>query len=204
MTLVGGGLYLADRGGLRANAQAGTQGLTPMLATTGLSADAAGLDAIFRTAQTMQAGRWQAIVIHDSGELVGTPASLDERARKQGLRGLGHQFVIGNGSGMADGELFVSQRWMDQVAGAHTAGDNAEWFNRQAIGICLVGDGNRQRFSPAQIKRLHELTRVLCVRLGIPPDRVYLHSQIAPTTSPGRLFPEATMRTQLQASLIAR
>jgi N-acetyl-anhydromuramyl-L-alanine amidase AmpD len=171
MTLVGGGLYLADRGGLRANAQAGTQGLTPMLATTGLSADAAG---------------------------------LDERARKQGLRGLGHQFVIGNGSGMADGELFVSQRWMDQVAGAHTAGDNAEWFNRQAIGICLVGDGNRQRFSPAQIKRLHELTRVLCVRLGIPPDRVYLHSQIAPTTSPGRLFPEATMRTQLQASLIAR
>jgi N-acetyl-anhydromuramyl-L-alanine amidase AmpD len=115
-----------------------------------------------------------------------------------GLRSLGYHFVVGNGNGMDDGELFVSSRWMQQQAGAHTAGDNADWFNRQAIGICLVGDGDRQRFSPTQLRRTMQLAQLLAQRLGIPSDRVYLHSQIAPTTSPGRFFPEAELRTSLR------
>ena len=200
MLTVGGGLYLADSGRLD-SARSG--GITPMLATTptGGMTDAAGsgggLDAILRTTNPVQGGRWQAIVIHDSGDLVGTPVRMDEQARARGLRGLGHHFVIGNGGGMADGELFVSQRWMDQTHGAHAAGVNADWFNRNAVGICLVGDGNRRRFSAAQATRLHEVVRLLCQRLSIPADRVYLHSQIAPTSSPGRLFSEASLRQAL-------
>ncbi len=196
MVFVGGGLYLADAGRLGAGVSTDpTTGITPLLATT--SVGPSGIDSILRTATPVQPGRWQAIVIHDSGQLAATPAQMDEAARRQGLRGLGYQFVIGNGNGMSDGELFVSQRWMDQTAGAHAAGDNADWFNRNAIGICLVGDGNRQRFSPAQCKRLHETVRMLCERLGIPADRVYLHSQIAPTSSPGRMFQEAALRQAL-------
>lgn len=196
MIFVGGGLYLADAGRLPAgfNAQP-TTGVTPLLATANLGQQ--GLDAVLRPPTPVQQGRWQAIVIHDSGQMAATPAQMDDAARRQGLKGLGYQFVIGNGNGMADGELFVSQRWMDQAPGAHAAGDNADWFNRNAIGICLVGDGNRQRFSPAQSKRLLETVRLLCERLGIPADRVYLHSQIAPTSSPGRLFQEAALRQAL-------
>jgi N-acetyl-anhydromuramyl-L-alanine amidase AmpD len=170
---------------------------TSTLPTTPAAAPSA-LEAVLRTTQPVQANRWQAIVIHDTGQLVGTPATLDDRARSMGLRSLGYHFVVGNGNGMDDGELFVSSRWMQQQAGAHTAGDNADWFNRQAIGICLVGDGDRQRFSPTQLRRTMQLAQLLAQRLGIPSDRVYLHSQIAPTTSPGRFFPEAELRTSLR------
>ncbi len=192
MFVVGGGLYLADSGRLD---EARRNGLTPLVATTTTGGSA--LDGILQTTSPVKPGRWQAIVIHDSGDLVGTPATMDEKARKLGLRGLGYHFVIGNGGGMQDGELFVAQRWMGQTPGAHAAGDNADWFNRNAIGICLVGDGNRQRFTPSQAKRLHEMVRLLCERLNIPADRVYLHSQIAPTSSPGRLFQEAALRQAL-------
>jgi N-acetyl-anhydromuramyl-L-alanine amidase AmpD len=197
MTVVGGGLWLAQGGRL--------ENVQPLLATGVQSTTSApagvpnALEPILRTRQPLQTGRWQAIVIHDTGQLVGTPATLDERAKGMGLRSLGYHFVVGNGNGMDEGELFVSGRWMQQEAGAHTAGDNADWFNRQAIGICLVGDGDRQRFSPAQIRRTTQLVQLLAQRLGIPADRVYLHSQIAPTTSPGRFFPEAELRASLRA-----
>ena len=45
-----------------------------------------------------------------------------------GLKGLGYHFVIGNGRGISDGELYVGYRWLDQLAGAHAAGANgANW-----------------------------------------------------------------------------
>lgn len=196
MTVVGGGLWLAQGGRI--------ENVQPLVATSTqpVSAPApvsSALEAVLRTRQPLQSNRWQAIVIHDTGQLVGTPATLDERARAAGLRGLGYHFVVGNGNGMDEGELFVSGRWMNQEPGAHTAGDNADWFNRQAIGICLVGDGDRQRFSPAQIRRTTQLVHLLAQRLNIPSDRVYLHSQIAPTTSPGRFFPESDLRAALRA-----
>ncbi|HLP83843.1 MAG TPA: peptidoglycan recognition family protein [Phycisphaerales bacterium] len=199
MTVVGGGLWLAQ-GGKLADVQPlmATSTMTSGATASGIApANPSALEPIFRTGQPIQSGRWQAIVIHDTGQLVGTPASLDERARGMGLRSLGYHFVVGNGNGMDDGELFVSSRWMNQDAGAHTAGDNADWFNRQAIGICLVGDGDRQRFSAQQIRRATQLAQLLAQRLGIPADRVYLHSQIAPTTSPGRFFPEREFRAGL-------
>jgi hypothetical protein len=200
MTLVGGGLWLAGGGSL---AQARAAGVRPLMETGRTQASVggaspAGLDAIFQTPAQVVKGRWQAIVIHDSGTLVGSPAAMDQRAKDSGLKGLGHHFVVGNGSGMQDGELFVSARWVQQQAGAHTGGPDADWYNRQAIGICLVGDGDRQRFSEGQVRRLCQVVDTLCKRLGIPADRVYLHSQIAPTTSPGKYFPEVTLRLQLQ------
>jgi hypothetical protein len=198
MTIVGGGLWLAD-GSKGAHAA----GIAPLLATneTGVGGSgetgASELEVIYRTLAPLERGRWQAIVIHDSGESVGTFDSLDNAARAGGLRGVGYHFVIGNGNGMVDGELAVCPRWSNQTPGAHTAGPDADWYNRQAVGICLVGDGDRQRFSPAQVRRLGQLVRSLSQRLGIPPERVYLHSQLAATTSPGKFFPETIFRAQV-------
>jgi len=195
MTLVGGGLYVANGGTVRGASSAGVR---PMMATAVQSDSSGELDAIFRVPRPLDAQRWQAIVIHDSGDTVGSPASLDRQARANGLKSLGYHFVVGNGAGLKDGWVFVSSRWQDQQPGAHAAGKDADWFNRQAIGVCLVGDGDRQRFSAAQTRQTVQLVQTLCARFNIPPERVYLHSQIAPTSSPGKHFPEARLRAALQ------
>jgi hypothetical protein len=190
MSVVGLGLYVMERGHVAA---ADGLTLTPLMATTGVET----LEGIFATRQQIKPQQWQALVIHDSGTPHGNQASLDAAARAANLKGLGYQFVIGNGNGMEDGEILVSHRWRDQVPGAHAAGNQADWFNRHSIGICLVGDGNRTRPTRAQMESLVRLANSLCRELNIPGNRVYLHSEIAPTDDPGRLFPTATLRSQL-------
>ncbi len=190
MTVVGGGLTLLDRGPV-----ASPQGLSlpPLLATAG----AGGIESIFSTRLPLDQKRWKAIVIHDTGSLAATPASLEARAIELGLNGLGHHFVIGNGNGLDDGELHVGGRWLRQAAGAHAVGPDHEFYNRHSIGISLVGDGERRPFTQAQMQRLTQLVDALRAEFNIPADKVYLHSQIAQTPSPGKLFPEAIFRQSL-------
>jgi N-acetyl-anhydromuramyl-L-alanine amidase AmpD len=192
MAGVGGLLVAVDH---QAAPTAAGLSIPPLVATSGPES----LEVVFNTVAPARAGRWQAIVIHDTGALHGTPASLETQARRLGLNGMGYHFVIGNGSGLDDGQLHVGARWLHQSSGAHSVGANADWFNRNAVGIALVGDGERRPFTPAQVRRLTQLTDALCAELGIPRDRVYLHSQVAGTTSPGRFFPEASFRAQLAA-----
>ena len=147
----------------------------------------------------LQRAKWKSIVIHDSGEVFGSQASLEEAARLRKLKGIGHHFVIGNGNGMGDGELLVTSRWDQQRPGAHVAGSKGEAFNRESIGICLVGDGHRRTFTRAQISRLIQLVDSLQQELRIPADRVHLHREIAAVGSPGTLFPAADVRRALAA-----
>jgi hypothetical protein len=158
------------------------------------------MEAVFQTRRPAEAGKWQAIVIHHSGSLYGTPASIEAQHRAMNLDGLGFHFVIGNGAGLDDGEVHVGYRWLDQLPGAHVAGPKGDWYNRNSIGICLVGDGRRKGFSDEQIHRLTQLVSALCERLNIPSDHVYLHSDLTQVEDPGRLFPEAAFREQLVRS----
>jgi hypothetical protein len=190
MTSVGGLLWVLQGGP------------TPRL--DGLSLPAAvaaagpqSIEAIFRTRSAVTPGRWQAIVIHHSGAPFGSARSIEEQHRAMNLQGLGYHFVIGNGSGMDDGDIQVGYRWLDQQPGAHAAGPKGDWYNRNAIGICMVGDGRRRAFTDQQVARLAQLVGELSGRLGIPADRVYLHSDIAQTDDPGRFFPEAAFREQI-------
>jgi N-acetyl-anhydromuramyl-L-alanine amidase AmpD len=167
--------------------------LPPMVAAAGPS----NIEAIFSTRQPMADQRWQAIVIHHSGSGFGTAASIEAQHRAMNLEGLGYHFVVGNGSGMGNGEIRAGYRWLDQLPGAHVAGAQGDWYNRNAIGICLVGDGRKRSFNGDQMQRTVQLVSALCDRLGIPPSQVYLHSELAPTDDPGRFFPEAAFREQL-------
>jgi len=154
-------------------------------------------EAIFQTKAPLDEARWSGIVIHHSGTPSGTPGSLDERHRALGLVGLGYHFVIGNGIGMGDGELHVGRRWLEQQPGAHVAGPRGQRLNRETIGICLVGDGDRRPFSEAQLRRLFGVILELRDRFGIDADRVMLHEDVASTSSPGRYFPRSRLAEQL-------
>ncbi len=186
-----GGLLLAVDAGPAPSVDGLT--LTPLVAT----GTSSSIESVFQTRQPLATQRWTHIMIHHSGSPVGTPASIETEHRAQRLKGLGHHFVIGNGRGMDDGELHVGYRWLDQLPGAHAAGPRGEAMNQAAISICLVGDGNRQPFSRAQLTRLNQLVGALCAELKIPASRVILHSDVAPIADPGRLFPETLLREQL-------
>lgn|GEM_PF-249566 len=168
------------------------------LAETVDAAGATNIEAIFNTRAPLAESQWRGIVIHHSGALYGSAQDIAALHRARGLHGLGYHFVIGNGAGAGDGELFVGYRWLDQLPGAHAAGPEQDRYNRETIGICLIGDGDRRPFTPAQMRRLTELVRALQSRLGIASRDIYMHRDIAATTSPGRLFPE----TELRASLL--
>lgn len=189
MTCVGGLLLIMDRSAPRADGFT----LTP-LAT---AATTSSIEAIFRTTTELDRKRWQAIVIHHSGSSASDADSIAREHQSRGSKGLGHHFIIGNGRKMDDGELYVGYRWQDQAPGAHAGGAKGPWYNQHAISICLVGDGNRQKFTPAQLARLEHLISTLCTELKIPRDRVVLARDIAPVSGPGKLFPEAWLRESL-------
>ncbi len=155
------------------------------------------VEGVFRTRAALDKQRWLSIVVHHSGTASGTPETLEAQARAAGLRGLGHHFVIGNGHGLDDGEIHVGYRWLDQLPGAHAAGKDADWYNLHSIGVCLVGNGQRQRFTPTQLRRLDQLVDALAREFGVARERILLHSEIAPVADPGMLFPAAEFRAGL-------
>ena len=192
MTTVGGVLLMVDGGRRSPLDGMRLPSATALLAVSGPRS----VEAVLDTRHPLDRERWQAIMVHHSGRAYGTAESIEAQHRAMGLRGLGHHFVIGNGNGLGDGELFVGRRWLEQLPGAHAAGDHAraDWFNRHSISICLVGDGNRRGFTEAQVTRLLEVVSALADELGIPADRIVLHSDEADVADPGVRFPAATFR----------
>ncbi len=147
--------------------------------------------------------RWTTIVIHHSATNNGNAQVFDKFHRGKGWDELGYHFVIGNGSGSADGAIEVGPRWHKQKHGAHCkTPDN--YYNEHGIGICLVGDFTRSRPTPRQMAALHQLTRFLSTYCGIPPQRVTTHGHINNTTKcPGHHFSLASVRHALSSPATA-
>lgn len=164
------------------------------------SAGPASIESIFSTRAPMAEKKWNSIVIHHSGSPVGSPATIEAQHKALNFQGLGYHFVIGNGTGTDDGELYVGYRWRDQLPGAHVAGPQGDKLNRTSIGICMVGDGRRKPFTEQQMRRLNQLVISLMDKFDIPADHVYLHSDVAETADPGRFFPVTSFREQLRAA----
>ena len=149
-----------------------------------------------RLFDTTQAKPWLAIVIHDSGGLTGSSESLNTLHENAGLGGLGYHFVVNNGSGQSDGLIEVGFRWQRQFNGNYVQGEGADWFNNNAIGICLVGDADRRSFTEAQLRELVWLVQQLQRKFGIPSDAVFVEVG-GGENGPSRLFPYAWFRGQL-------
>jgi hypothetical protein len=157
-------------------------------------------DAVFQTRRPLDRQRWNSIVIHHSGEPAGDAQTITRQHLAAGLKGLGHHFLIGNGNGLGDGVVHVGYRWIDQLPGAHVSGPQQDEYNERSIAICLVGNGDRRRFTDRQVAQLVGLVQRLQAELNIPARNVYLHRDLSrATTSPGRFFPTAALQEQLLA-----
>lgn len=145
--------------------------------------------------------KWTAIVIHHSATETGNAAIFDRMHREENhWDGVGYDFVIGNGSNSGDGEIEVTFRWREQLAGAHCGGTPDNWANIDAVGICLVGNFDYGVPSTKQMQSLVELVRFLQQRYGIPTNRIYGHRNTPGariTDCPGNLFPMARLKSLL-------
>ncbi len=138
---------------------------------------------------------WRWIVIHHSATTTGGAAAFDKMHRAKGWDELGYDFVIGNGTDTADGQIEVGPRWTKQKIGAHAkTPDNR--FNEYGVGICLVGNFDVERPTPTQIKSLEKLTAYLMKTYHITPDRVIGHSDTKATDCPGKYMDVAMVRRQ--------
>jgi len=143
---------------------------------------------------------WTAIVIHHSGTETGNAAIFDRWHREGNhWEGVGYDFVIGNGTNSADGEVEVTFRWREQKMGAH-CGTPDNWANEDAVGICLVGNFNHTVPTTRQLRSLLKLTVFLQRRYEIPTGRIYGHKTTPgarDTECPGRNFPMETFKSML-------
>ncbi|MCC7205021.1 MAG: N-acetylmuramoyl-L-alanine amidase [Phycisphaeraceae bacterium] len=151
-------------------------------------------DQLFATTSPVQHGRWQAITISYSGAAYGSGSTVAQQHEYLGLRGLGHHFVIGNGTASPDGEIEVGFRWQHQLPSglpvSQAAGDQ-----QSIIQICLIGDGRKAPPTDSQLRELLWLVRNLQLRTGIPSSKVGLID--AGPFAVGPYFPELVLRQQL-------
>lgn len=142
---------------------------------------------------------WKYIIIHHSGTAAGSAALFDRfhRQEKRFVNGLGYHFVIGNGSGSDDGEVEIGRRWKEQITGAHVGGE----LNKEAIGICLVGDFTRSAPTEKQMTSLLKLLNFLQARCQIASKMVLGHGEARPghTVCPGANLSMPCLRAKLPA-----
>jgi hypothetical protein len=156
------------------------------------------IDAIRRA--PVKRRRWQFIVVHNSGTRQGNARVFDyyHRHVRRMQNGLAYHFVIGNGTSTGNGQIEVGDRWRRQINGGHV---HSDYLNNISLGICLVGDFNRDRPSRAQLDACEELIRYLRERCG-KTDRgqipVRPHREMNPprwpTDCPGDDFPYSWFR----------
>ena len=143
-------------------------------------------------------GKWKGIVIHHTATREASAKGLDNYHREQRkmLNGLAYHFVIGNGKGMRDGEVHLGSRWKKQLDGGHL---KLEKWNKENIGICLVGNFEAHYPTRAQMDKLEGVIRVLMKQCGISASNVTTHKlkHKNHTVCPGKLFSFLALKKRL-------
>jgi len=149
---------------------------------------AANIDAIRRA--PVQRARWKFIIVHNSGTRQGSARVFDyyHRHVRRMRNGLAYHFVIGNGTSTRNGQIEIGERWIKQIRGGHV---HSDYMNNIGLGICLVGDFNRDQPTRAQLEACEELIKYLQERCG--KMQVRPHREVNPprwaTDCPGDVFP---------------
>jgi hypothetical protein len=151
--------------------------------------------AIFKMQSPVLPSRWEYLYIHHSKTTSGNALLLGNSPE-----GVGDHFIIGNGDGLVDGELQISQLWNHQQSAISPSGNIKVQPN--CISICLVGDFDQKPPTPMQLGRLGQLVQALQARCRIPGSRVeWLNDGAGPTSATaagiGRYFPGGAFHDQI-------
>ncbi|HZW33680.1 MAG TPA: N-acetylmuramoyl-L-alanine amidase, partial [Isosphaeraceae bacterium] len=144
---------------------------------------------------------WRYIVLHHSAAASGNLDQIDNEHRKiLGYDGCGYHFIIGNGQGSGDGQIEVAQRWNNQKQGVHCRNARSHDVDEYGIGICLVGDLDRQPPTPRQVAAAQALIGYLGQRYHIESGHIATHAHLAatPTVCPGKFFPTQSILAAIQ------
>jgi hypothetical protein len=193
-------------------------------AASGPPMGAAVLGAQLDPAVPLQRDAWKHIIIYESGDMAGSAASLadgrlngDNDVRSSTVRPKANfHFVIDSAQsrrdGGMDGELEVGTTWLNQEAGAPYAGwPDARYYSvssyTNAVGVCLVGDLNREPISEAQHRSLVQVVRELQIRLNIPKECVRFQWELEPNlghVSAGQKAYAEAFRASLERAFLSQ
>ena len=156
------------------------------------------IDAIRRA--PVQRARWKFIIVHNSGTRQGNARAFDyyHRHVRRMQNGLAYHFVVGNGTSSGNGQIEMGDRWRRQINGGHV---HSDYLNNISLGICLVGDFNRDQPTRAQLAG-HGRIDPLSARALRPVEGgnipVRPHREMNPprwaTDCPGDAFPYSWFR----------
>ena len=138
--------------------------------------------------------RWNYIVIHHSAGASGNIGLLQQvhrqRQAKDPIDAIPYHYIVGNGNGMAVGEIASDWRQQYNIWGAHVSGRNSD-RNFRGLGICMIGNLEETEPSVEQYNALVKLTRKLMLEYDIPPENVTGHGMTSGerTKCPGKKFP---------------
>ncbi len=138
--------------------------------------------------------RWQYIVIHHSAGSYGNIEFLQQihRQRQAGdpIDAIPYHYVIGNGNGMEMGEIASDWRQKNDIWGAHVSGNNSD-RNFRGLGICLIGNFEKEQVPEIQYNSLVNLTKNLMLKYNISIENITGHglTEGESTKCPGKNFP---------------
>lgn len=138
--------------------------------------------------------RWKYIVIHHSAGNFGNIKFLQKihRERQQGdpIDAIPYHYIIGNGNGLGLGEVDSDWRRENNIWGGHVSLNNPD-KNFRGLGICLIGNYEKNNIPKGQYDSLVLLTKELMLQYSIDLKNVHGHGHIygESTKCPGKNFP---------------
>jgi N-acetyl-anhydromuramyl-L-alanine amidase AmpD len=146
---------------------------------------------------TAERRQWTWIVIHHSATPTGDMAEFDKAHKAKGWDGVGYHFVIGNGTGSADGQIEVTPRWPIQKHGAHAKTPDNQ-YNEHGIGICMVGNMDNHPPTAKQLASLEKLVAYLADTYHVKQANILGHKMTGKQTDcPGSMTNIAQIRADV-------
>jgi hypothetical protein len=110
--------------------------------------------------------------------------SIQEYHLRQGFADIGYHFLVNRPSYVTGQDAYWGRQ--TQPDGSLSLGAHARNHNQGNIGVAVLGNYEVDRPSPAQLTSLAALLAWLCFAWNIDPTRIVPHSQLNPTSCPGR------------------
>lgn len=137
------------------------------------------------------------LIVHHSERTYDFPAFI--RARHKLLRGwqdTGYHFLIGNGKFLTrDGKVYAGRPESEE--GAHAYG-----YNHNSLGICLIGNFDKEIISERQFQALCRLLEQKQEQYHIPLENILGHNELPNTdkTCPGQQLNMTFVREMIRHS----